>query len=259
MKELIEYCEKLIVEAGETLLRQTVSVSKHKTANDLLTENDLLIENFLVQAIVKKFPDVNIISEESNANRALTGLSVVIDPIDGTCNYAVGTERYGIQMAIFDGMVCVASYLYFPVQKTLVHAIKGKGAYCNGKRVAINTEQSSQDGMLLISDYYGNIEISMDKQFDLVKNLQPTFLKTRHYGAACVDFSEIALGRAVAYICYYYHIWDIAPGLLVAEECGCVHSHISGNQYGYGMPGLVVANNQKTLDTIIHTYNKLNR
>ena len=257
MRDLIVYCEELIKEAGERLLRQTVAVTKHKTANDLLTENDILTETFLVSSILEKYPNVNIVSEESNADKPLKGISVVIDPIDGTCNYAVGTGRFGIQMAIFEETECVAAYLYFPVPKKLVTAVKGEGAFCNGERLMVNKEQSSKDGMLLISDYYGNIDIPMDKQFDLVKALQPVFLKTRHYGAACVDFGELIYNRALAYVCYYYHLWDIAPGLFIAKECGCVYSFVDGNEYTYGVPGLVVANSQETLDKIVSAYKKL--
>ena len=257
MKDVIAYCEELIKEAGKKLLKQTVAISKHKTANDLLTENDLLIETFLVESVLKNFPFVNIVSEESNADKPLSGISVVIDPIDGTCNYAVGTERFGIQMAIFEETECVAAYLYFPVQEILISAFKGQGAYLNGEKLTIDKEQASNDGMLLISDYYGNIDIPMDKQFDLVKSLQKTFLKTRHYGAACVDFAEIVRKRAVAYICYYHYIWDIAPGLFIAKECGCVYSFVNGEEYRYGVPGLVVANNQETLDKIVSAYKKL--
>ena len=257
MKEVIAFCGELIKEAGDLLLRQTVSVTKHKTANDLLTENDLRTEKFLVNAVLEKFPWVNIVSEESNADKPLSGVSVVIDPIDGTCNYAVGTERFGIQMAIFEETECVAAYLYFPVQRMLIHAIKGAGAYLNGERLSIDKAQQSQDGMLLISDYYGNIDVPMDRQFDLVKSLQKTFLKTRHYGAACVDFAEIVRRRAVAYICYYHYIWDIAPGLFIAKECGCVYSFVDGEEYRYGEPGLALANNQETLDIIVEAYKKL--
>lgn len=257
MKNLIAYCGKLIEEAGELLLKQTVSISRHKTANDLLTENDLLIETFLVNSILEKFPTVNIVSEESNADKPLGGISVVIDPIDGTCNYAVGTERFGIQMAIFEETECIAAYLYFPTQKTLISAVKGEGAYVNGERLTVDSEKSSCDGMLLISDYYGNIEIPIDRQFDLVKRLQKTFLKTRHYGAACVDFAELVRNRGVAYICYYHYIWDIAPGLFIAKECGCVWSLVDGREYRYGTPGLVVANSQETLDQIVSAYQEL--
>ena len=153
MKELIECCKNLIVEAGERLLRQTAVVSAHKTKNDLLTENDLAIERFLMGELAARFPKVNLISEETAANGRLQGVSVVIDPIDGTCNYAVGSPLFGIQLAVFDGEECVASVLYFPVQKQLLFAQKGEGAYWNGERLRVNPNVDSGDGVLLISDY----------------------------------------------------------------------------------------------------------
>lgn len=257
MKELIAYLKSLIVEAGELLLSQTVLVSKHKTANDLLTENDLLIERFLIDGVKGKFPSVNIVSEETAADNALQGVSVVIDPIDGTCNYAVGTDRFGVQAAVFDGEECVASMLYFPVQKELVTAEKGKGAFLGEKRLAVDTAKRSGDGVLLISDYYSGQDVPMEKQFALVQALQTTFLKTRHLGAACVDFVSLARGQAVAYICHYHHIWDIAPGLLAATESGCVYAHLSGREYRYGEPALAVANSEETLKKVLKTYEKL--
>ena len=257
MKELIECCKNLIVEAGERLLRQTAVVSAHKTKNDLLTENDLAIERFLMGELAARFPKVNLISEETAANGRLQGVSVVIDPIDGTCNYAVGSPLFGIQLAVFDGEECVASVLYFPVQKQLLFAQKGEGAYWNGERLRVNPNVDSGDGVLLISDYYAGQAISMQKQFALVQALQSVFLKTRHLGAACVDFSTLARGQALAYVCHYSHIWDIAPGLLAATESGCVYAPLCGGEYRYGQPALVVANSPQTLKKIVTTYQEL--
>lgn len=257
MKELIEYLKTLVVDAGELLLSQTVSVAKHKTANDLLTENDLRVERFLIDGVRRQFPRVNIVSEETAADGCLQGVSVVIDPIDGTCNYAVGTDRFGVQMAVFDGEKCAAGLLYFPVQKQLIVAEDGKGAYLNGRRLTVDKDGESGDSVLLISDYYSGQDVSIEKQFALVQALQPVFLKTRHLGAACVDFASLSLRQAAAYICHYYHIWDIAPGLLIAKECGCVCAHLSGKEYRYGEPALVVANNPKTLDKILQAYRGL--
>lgn len=257
MRKLIEYCKKLIVEAGERLLEQTAVVSAHKTKNDLLTENDLYIERFLMDSIRLAFPEVNIISEETAADGRLQGLSVVIDPIDGTCNYAVGSDLFGLQAAVFNDEECEASFLYFPKQKNLLFTQRGEGAYWNGERLTVDARADSGDGVLLISDYYAGQAVSIEKQFALVRALQPVFLKTRHLGAACVDFASLVRGQALAYVCHYYHIWDIAPGLLAATESGCVFSRLDGEEYRYGQPALVVANSRQTLDKIINTYHKI--
>ncbi|MBQ8884802.1 MAG: inositol monophosphatase family protein [Clostridia bacterium] len=257
MKELIKFCDKLLRSAGELLLKQEIAVAGHKTANDLLTENDLLIEQYLMEEIKATFPEVNIVSEETTADKPLGGVSVVIDPIDGTCNYAAGMDSFGIQIAIFEEVECVAAYMYFPRTGEMISAEKGRGAFANGKKLTVNKDMLPSDGFLLISDYYGNIAVPMDRQFELIKRLQPVFLKTRHLGAACVDFTALAKGQAAAYISYYHYIWDIAPGLLIANESGCVHALIDGSAYTYGTPGIVVANSEANLQRILSEYRAL--
>ena len=140
-----------------------------------------------------------------------------------------------------------------------MYAILGQGTFLDGKKIEVNKETPSGDGVLLISDYYSNVPVSMDVQFEHIKSLQKTFLKTRHLGAACVDFASIAKKEALAYICYYSHIWDIAPGLLVATEAGCVYSYVDGSDYVYGTPGLALANNQETLDKIVSSFKAINK
>lgn len=254
---MISALAQILEEAGKLLLAQTVQVAAHKTANDLLTQNDLLTERFLMEKITSLLPQANIISEETSADKELKGLSVVIDPIDGTCNYAVGTQRFGIQLAVFEEQTCVAALLHFPSTGKTLWASLGGGAWCNGRALTVDTSASSGDGMLLLSDYYANISVPMDTQFELVKQLQPVFLKTRHLGAACVDFASVVQRQALAYICYYYHIWDIAPGLLIAKEAGCCCSLLDGSDYRYGTPGLVLANSPETLQRITETYKKI--
>ncbi len=255
MKELYEKVKELAVRAGEYLLSQTVEISSHKTKNDLLTENDLKTERFIIEEIRKDFPCVNILSEEYNAENSLDGgTTVIIDPIDGTCNFAVGLPLYGIQLAVAQEGVCDFAAIYFPESKELITAERGQGAYLDGKPLRVNQNASCKDGMLILSDYYDNISYDFAAQFALVKNLQKSYLKTRHFGAACVDFSYLAKSHALAYITYYHKIWDIAPGLLIAQEAGCVCASLDGSAYRYGEPGLAVANNQENLQVILNEY-----
>lgn len=237
---MVDIMEQVARETGEALRSQSVRVMEHKSKNDLLTENDLWTEDRIIRQLRDRCPDINIISEENNPDSPLNGMTVVVDPIDGTCNYAAGIDLYGIQLALFDQQTCVGAIIYFPTSGDTYRAIKGEGAYKNGNRLQVNRDIPNSDGILLISDYYDNIHIPMDKQFDLVKSLQGKFLKTRHFGAACVDFVMLAESKAQMYITYYHKIWDIAPGLLIATEAGCEYSMVDGCRFEYGKPGLVV-------------------
>lgn len=249
--KMIDKLKSIIISAGDILKSSNVIINKHKSINDLLTMNDIIIENYIIDNIKKEYPNINIISEENNPNNKLDGYTIVIDPIDGTCNFASDIGLYGIQLALFDNMDCIFSSIYFPLNNELIYAIKNQGCYCNDVKLVVSNKDSI-DGILLISDYYSNISISIDKQFELVKNLQKNFLKTRHFGAACVDFSFMAKSNGVAYISYYSNIWDIAPGLLIAKEAGCVYKNIYGKDYQYNDCGIVVANNINNLNLILN-------
>ncbi len=258
ISSLMSRIEEVTRAAGDMLLSQTVTVASHKTRNDLLTENDLAIENFIIAELKKTHPDIHIVSEEYNPDNTLdSGVTVVIDPIDGTCNFAVGMDLFGIQLAVFDRGVSVGAILYFPVTGDVYLAEKGRGAFLNGKPLRVNEKAKPSDGMLFISDYYDSIDIPFDKQFALVKELQQHFLKTRHFGAACVDFSMLVKGHGLAYVTYYHKLWDIAPGLLIATEAGCVFGAVDRDTYEYGRPGLVVANSRSTLDLILNAYQRI--
>lgn len=243
-KEILMVMETVAREAGQGLLTQKAEVVGNKTKNDLLTQNDIDTEDRIISGIRSFFPEVNILSEENNPETDLEGLTVVIDPIDGTCNFAAGIDLYGVQMALFDEQDCVASLIYLPVSDEMYTAIKGEGAYKNGHRIFVSRDVPPEQGILIISDYYPDISVSMDAQFDLVKKLQGKFMKTRHFGAACVDFTMLVNSCAQTYITYYHKIWDIAPGLLIATEAGCVYGMVDGSEFEYGKPGLVVNANQ---------------
>ena len=253
----IEKLQHILREAGKYLLKQNVMIDCHKNKNDLLTQNDIDTETFLVKEITRFDPRANIISEENYANNSLDGCCYVIDPIDGTCNYAAGLPLFGIQVAYFEYGEEQFSILHYPKSGDTLLAIKNRGSFWNGKLTFTQVGTSPSDGILLISDYYDNVKVPLDKQFKLVKALQPHFLKTRHFGAACIDFSFLTKGIAAAYICYYSKIWDIAPGLLAALESGCVCSSIDGSPYQFGNSGLVVANNRITLQLILDKFAKL--
>ena len=135
-------------------------------------------------------------------------------------------------------------------------AYKNNGCFLNGKQIFIDKTKKTNDGFLIISDYYDDIEIPMQNQFNLIYNLQQHFLKTRHFGAACYDFSLLVKSSAVAYVTYYHKLWDIAPGLLLIKEAGGVYENIVEDGFNYSNKGIIFANNKENLEMIKNEYKK---
>ncbi len=257
MKKILNFLINLYEESKELFYRESKIIS-HKSPNDVLSEADLRLNDFFYNRIKNEYKDSNIIIEESENKSLDSNLTFVIDPLDGTCNYSLGLDLCGIQMAVFKDKECVISLIGLPNKDELYYAIKGMGAYLNNKKIEINKDISNDVGILELSDFYQiNDDIDLDKQFLLVKKLQLKFLKTRLFGAACIDFTNIASSKAQAYICYYRYIWDIAPGLLLVKESGGVFKRLNENKYEYGNHSIIVANNMKSLDLIIECYKNI--
>ena len=247
----------IIKKTGDEIKSSKPHILKNKSIHDWQTYNDILIENSLIKAIQTTYKNVNIISEENYSENKLIDDTFIIDPIDGTCNFADGIDIFGIQIAYFNNDNCLASFIYLPSKNEMYFAYKNKGCFLNGKQIFIDKAKKTNEGFLIISDYYDNIEISMQNQFNLVYNLQKYFLKTRHFGAACYDFSLLVKSSAIAYVTYYHKIWDIAPGLLLVKEAGGVYENINESNFNFSNKGIIFANNKENLELIKQEYKKI--
>ena len=258
MNDILKYLIE-IYEESKSLFYLKSNIISHKNPNDLLSEADLRLNDFFCNKIKDKYNEAKIIAEESENDNLDDNLTFVIDPLDGTCNYSLGYYLCGIQMAVFKNKECILSLIGLPYFNELYYAIKGEGAYKNNERIYVNKDISHQDGILELSDFYEiNDDIDIENQYKLVNLLRPKFLKTRLFGAACIDFTNIITNKALAYICYYRHIWDIAPGLLLIKEAGAIYKRINNKDYEYGNHSIIISNNLETMNLILDSYNKLN-
>ena len=256
MKDVLEFLKEIYEEATELFFLKS-SIVSHKSPNDVLSEADLRLNNFFILKINERYPEASIIAEESDNDNLTDNLTFVVDPLDGTCNYSLGLPLCGIQIAVFKNKECLLSFIGLPYFKEIYYAIKGEGAYLNDKRLEVNSVINSSEGILELSDFYEvNDDIEIKNQYLLVEELKPSFLKTRLFGAACIDFTNLATSKAQAYICYYRLIWDIAPGLLIAQEAGCLYSRINLKPYDYGNHSIVIANNKTNLDRVLNVARK---
>jgi myo-inositol-1(or 4)-monophosphatase len=184
---------------------------RNKVGDDLVTDADLEIEKYLIDKLQHKFPNFDIISEEFNAEKSLTENCFVIDPIDGTINFANGLPLWGMQIACVMGGTVVSAVLYFPVLRQIYWA-DGGGSFCNGKRLNIDKNNWNKKPIYVVEG--GN---KFDALADMEKNVSRNF---RYLCCASLNYAWTAAGILGGNILRKDTVWDYMPGLFLVQTAG---------------------------------------
>lgn len=211
--QIAKFLIKIEKQAYANVKKQKVEV-KDKKAHDLVTNMDTGIEKCLLSKLNEKFPEIKVVSEEFNSSVKAEGTYFVIDPVDGTINFANKIPIWGIQIAYIENDEIVASAIFMP-EYAQFFAAKGFGAYKNGKQFFV--QQNELKHCILCAD-----NTHIDEYILLTENLNEKVLKPRNFGAACYELALTAEGKIGVYIVHgNAHPWDIYPGFLLAKEAGC--------------------------------------
>ena len=225
-KELDVAC-RAIKDASEEYIfkRSEVKIKENDMgAYDVVSDNDVLIENYIKKRISEAFPNDSFLCEESgeqiNSERVW-----VIDPIDGTVNYTHNIPLYGIQLALMIDDYAVLAAIYMPEFDEMYTAVKGEGAYLNGKKLNVRNDVSMHDSIVSTSDYSrGSVEYR-EGQVKFMELLHEKVARFKMFGSASCDFAYFASGRTDCHIRFVRKLWDFLPGLLISIEAGGIYDH----------------------------------
>ena len=218
---------------------------RSKTAFDLVTEVDVNIEKFLTEAILSAFPGDKIHAEELSSTQEILGRTWVIDPIDGTCNFAHGIPTYGIQCCLFDGGEPKMAVIYLPCQNELYTAMEGRGCFLNGENVTVDKSVTADTAVISVGDFTHKSDRLAALQYKAVGYLYPRVSKLRMYGAASVDYAWFVSGRLAATVFTTRNLWDIAPGILMSREAGAIVMGLDGKPYDFTKEGVMLCANEE--------------
>ncbi|MET0735189.1 MAG: inositol monophosphatase family protein [Microbacterium sp.] len=215
-------------EAGELAQRRRaegVSIAATKSAiADIVTEADREVEALIRARIAERRPGDGFLGEESAAERGSTGITWVVDPIDGTVNYAYGIPAYAVSIAAVGGEPvpgewdALAAVIFAPALGELFHATKGGGAWLDGIRLAVNAEPSPAGALLATGFGYDPATHAGD--LARVARAMPLARDLRRMGAASIDLAYVAAGRTDGYFERGLQPWDHAAGALLVTEAG---------------------------------------
>jgi len=228
--------------AGEILVdrfKGALEVS-YKGRGNIVTDVDLAVEEEMFSMLRREFPDVGTVGEETAAGRADEGLVWVVDPLDGTRNYASGIPFFSTVVGLASDGEVLAGVNYDPVREDMFSAAKGEGAYLNGERISVS-ERSTLDECILGMDLSYNNEGAVNG-LDVIREIWPGMQTARIMGSSALGISYAAAGRTDLYFHHQLEPWDQVAGLLLVEEAGGLVTDRMGERANLHSDGIVASN-----------------
>jgi myo-inositol-1(or 4)-monophosphatase len=239
----LAFITSLAREAG-TLLRDRFDgprTIEHKSPKDLVTDADRASEALIVAAIRARFPGAAILGEEGGVYAGSSGERFVVDPLDGTSNYAHHYPMYCVSIGYERDGVLEAGAIYAPVLDELFAAQRGAGATRNGAPIRVSGAERVAEAMLCTGFVPGQFEERNIREWTAASRAA---LAVRRDGSAALDLAAVAMGRFDAFWEWRLKPWDVAAGTLIVREAGGMVSAIDGAAFNIA-EGSILATNSR--------------
>lgn len=233
--ELLDLAMKVALGAGELLNTRpkVFDINVKSTAVDFATQMDHASEEFIVSTLLAARPDDGIIGEEGSARESQSGITWVIDPLDGTVNYFYGLPGWNVSIAAKDAEGVLVGVVHAPTIGSTWSAVRGGGANLNGQTISCN-DPVELDRALLGTGFSYSMQARIH-QSAVIHDLIPRVRDIRRNGAAAVDLCQVATGAMDGYFESGLKEWDLAAGGLIAREAGALVTGYSGGEAGEEM------------------------
>jgi myo-inositol-1(or 4)-monophosphatase len=218
-----------------------ISRVRKKDTVEIVTEADTESEKEIIAALQAKFPEHAFLSEESGLQEGTDEYRWIIDPLDGTVNFAHNVPIFSISIALTHRSELVLGIVLNPMDGELYSAVRGQGAQLNGRPIQVSSTRALSESLLITGFPYNIREV-----FEPVMIRYGTCLKAsqavRRLGSAALDLCYVACGRFEAFWEQCLKPWDTAAGVLVAAEAGAKVTTFSNRPYRLGDEELLATN-----------------
>ena len=222
---LLRAAEHAALEAGSILrdgFGKPLETRSKEGMHNLVTQFDIRAEQCIVRALRSHTPDAAIMAEESGITTGTDDLLWVIDPLDGTVNFAHGIPIFCVSIAAVLHGILQCGVIYNPLTQELFTAVRNGGAWLNGQRLQVSATESLNDAILVTGFPY-NVAQNPLRCIDQFAAVVSKGLPVRRLGSAALDLAYTAAGRFDAFWESILQPWDMAAGVLLVQEAGgCV-------------------------------------
>ena len=235
ISELLSLAQVIANKAGALLIDRPESfdINQKSSARDFATQMDHASEKLIVEEILRARPLDGIIGEEGANRESNSGITWVIDPIDGTVNYFYNLPGWNISIAAKDSDGVLIGVVYAPTLNSMWHATRGGGAFLNDKRIHCTDANDLKESLIATGFSYDLAE--RVRQGEKIASLIPRVRDIRRNGAAAVDLCHVASGAVDGYFETGLKEWDLAAGGLIAREAGALVTGRNGGPAGEAM------------------------
>jgi myo-inositol-1(or 4)-monophosphatase len=228
--------------AGQEIVKRLPEerVAHSKGLRDIVTDADLAAQEALASIIHSRFPGHGILSEEGLRPDGNADTIWVLDPLDGTTNYAHRYPCFSVSVGVVQGDELAAGVVYDPLREQLFCAERGSGAAMNGARLRVS--QTDQLIHALVSlDYAREPELRAEQMAAMV-NCSRYIHTFRSLGSAALSLCYVAAGWLEAYFHWTLYPWDVAAGGLILLEAGGAITDVDGSPWNYTLPRCLATN-----------------
>lgn len=260
MNPTLDFIHTIATQAGDILqnLADTDLQIRHKSHKDLVTKADYESERFLIDAILKKFPTHSIIAEESGKRTGDPDHQWLIDPLDGTLNYAHGMPIYAVSIGYAYQGKLELGVVYDPNRKELFSAQRGAGATLNGLPI-MAADQTQLIECMVVSGFPHDVNNPGDEKWAKYLALSQKTQTLRRIGSAALGAVYVAAGRLDGVWDVAFYPWDMAAAAVILEEAGAVVTDIYGGSNYLTAPTSLVSANPVIHKQLLETLQNLDK
>jgi len=246
MSDMVKYLEvarQAALKAGQYLLK---GLTEKKTIDfkgqvDLVTAYDRKSELMIFEEFNRAFPEHGFMAEEDISKSGRSDYCWIVDPLDGTTNFAHGLPIFCVSIALARGQDIVIGVVFDPTRQEMFTACKGEGARLNDRRIMVS-ETEELDKSLLATGFPYDVRTSPRNNLDHFSNFAVRAQAVRRCGSAALDLCYVACGRFDGFWEMKLKPWDLAAGALMVKEAGGRITNFSGAEFELSSPDIVASN-----------------
>lgn len=249
---------ELVKKAGELMTSHDVNLQvMAKGRANFVTQMDIAVQEYIRKGLQNIDSKVTLLAEEQDNGQVDPAKAYwILDPIDGTQNYIRHMGLSAIGLAYYAKGALQTGIVYNPFTKELFHAVRGQGAFLNGRPIHVTTTETLADSLVAIGTSPYDREYT-DSNFTLFKDVFQSCLDIRRCGSACLDLAYVAAGRMDIYFERNLKPWDMAAGILLVQEAGGIVTNYAGHFPKISSNADIVAGNGRVNKEILEKISRI--